>query len=206
MSGEEPVESGPRPGTVPVRDFTASTDRVPTSNLASRAVGAVRELLPADEVTPVEEASSVDAPSRPSDPVQTSGEDAEVVSVSDPAEPDAPVAVGALDDELITVSPSGMLSLSGDGCPPGEPVVATIDGHVVGTATADEDDSFEVPIVSPSSIGQVDVEISCGDVVRTVQNSLVRITNAAGVGSSMLGTVMMFFLLVAAAAWPRRQV
>ena len=117
-----------------------------------------------------------------------------------------PLAVGELAADVLSTLPGGTVVVTGDGCPSGAEVTASIDGVVVGSALAGADGRFEVEVVTPSIPGQFEVQIACGEVVRTVPIAVVLTTSTAGVGSSMVGTVMAFFLLLSVAAWPRRSV
>lgn len=62
------------------------------------------------------------------------------------------------------VDPGGQTSVIGSGAPRGSQVVISIDGQVVGTATAADDEvgSFQTTITAPAQSGNYSVDVQCG--------------------------------------------
>lgn len=73
------------------------------------------------------------------------------------------------------VEPGAPTTVIGTGCARGADVTATIDGVVVGTTTAADDDtgSFSIDIDAPETVGDVVVTVTCGDTVMTQILSVV---------------------------------
>lgn len=68
-----------------------------------------------------------------------------------------------------TVRPGDVVGVSGTGCPPGSTVTFTIDGEVVGTATADDDGAFDGDVTIPDlAPGTYQLVATCGDLVQSV--------------------------------------
>ena len=108
--------------------------------------------------------------------------------------------------DALSTPPGGRVTLGGDGCTPGDEVVATIDGIEVGVDVADADGRFSVDVAAPSRPGVFELEVACGDITRTVLLTVALTTSTAGVGSSVVATALMFFILLGSALWPRRPV
>lgn len=202
-----PPSLDPEIPEVPERPEEPEEPEVPTPTPAPAPVpvpsaGTEADGLPAQTTVEQQPAEVGEPQTRPgAGPVLD--EEVEVAGVVDVAAQE-PLAVGELVADVLSTLPGGTVVVTGDGCPPGGRVTASIDGVVVGSALAGADGRFEVEVVAPSIPGQFEVQIACGEVVRTVPIAVVLTTSTAGVGSSIVGTILAVFLLLSIAAWPRR--
>lgn len=193
-----PVESPPTSSLPPPVTSIAVPAPSPTAPQASPTVAA-SDPAPVDEPEEDEEPAVV-LGELEDEQVDLGSETENVVEAQQSEE----VVAGPLAIDGLSALPGGLVVVQGDGCPAGGQVEASVgDGEsVIGTAEADG--TFSVAVTAPSSPGQYDIVVECGDTVRTIPLSVVVTTSTAGVGSSMVGTVLAFFLLIGFAAWPRR--
>ncbi len=130
-------------------------------------------------------------------------------SVDDPAAPtddDAAATGEPIALEAPSAAPGGRFVVSGDRCPAGEEVVASVDGTEVGRTTADETGGFALEGTAPARPGVVDVEVACGDVRATASLAVVLTISTGGASRAVVGAVLAFFVLVAPLLWPRRPI
>jgi hypothetical protein len=94
-----------------------------------------------------------------------------------------------------TIDPGGSTELHGQGCVPGNQVVLTLDGNVVGQATANSQGMFSASIIPRGyKIGQETVTASCGS--RTFGIALAVVSTAAARTPESTTAVFGVFVLL----------
>jgi hypothetical protein len=100
-----------------------------------------------------------------------------------------------------TIDPGGSTELHGEGCVPGNQVVLTFDGNVVGQTTANNQGMFSASIVPHGyKIGQETVTVSCGSRTFGVELAVVS-TAAARTPESTTAVFGVFVLLGLVLLW-----
>jgi len=100
-----------------------------------------------------------------------------------------------------TIDPGGSTELHGEGCVPGNQVVLTVDGNVVGRATANNQGMFSASIIPHGyKIGQETVTVSCGSRTFGVELAVVS-TAAARTPESTTAVFGVFVLLGLVLLW-----
>ena len=101
-----------------------------------------------------------------------------------------------------SATPGGVLGVTGEGCDPNADIEFTIDGEVVGTATANADGTFQSDLELPVlDIGRSVLHAECGGATDT-NFDVVLTTSSVPAGSLGIGIMFLSILAVIAFAHP----
>ncbi len=115
--------------------------------------------------------------------------------------PEAP-AVVVLRTVNPSATPGGVLGVTGEGCDPNADIEFTIDGEVVGTATANADGTFQSDLELPVlDIGRSVLHAECGGATDT-NFDVVLTTSSVPAGSLGIGIMFLSIFAVIAFAHP----
>jgi hypothetical protein len=101
-----------------------------------------------------------------------------------------------------SATPGGLLGVTGEGCDPNADIEFSIDGEVVGTATANADGTFQTDLALPVlDIGRSVLHAECGGATDT-NFDVVLTTSSVPAGSLGIGIMFLSILAVIAFAHP----
>jgi len=114
---------------------------------------------------------------------------------------DSPVSGSATQLHLQLNSPSGVpggdLIASGVGCEPGARVQFLVEGHAQGQTVADGKGAFRGRVQVPSlGVGLHEIAAQCGGQTLSIPFTVVIATAVASAPSSVVASVMAFFVLI----------